>query len=153
MRSQETQYLVKLLNDYSYKRCKIQRDLVYSLLGLCVEGPELLADYSLPDVDFVRAIVKVSRLNLCLCSLHTMFRTTDLNRHPEPQVSARYRVKITVPAIQVYSFQGQRRIQRWCCSEFSRFSRKRRPEQSNGQFICLTKVCPTIRWHIFLERK
>ncbi|OAG06344.1 uncharacterized protein CC84DRAFT_1090704, partial [Paraphaeosphaeria sporulosa] len=41
----QDQHLVELLNNYAWKECAIERDRVFSLLSLCVEGADIKVDY------------------------------------------------------------------------------------------------------------
>jgi hypothetical protein len=56
------------LRTFRGRQCSNRRDIVYSLLALCAEGPNIQVNYSAPDVMVMDQVLSVCRDTLCLCS-------------------------------------------------------------------------------------
>ncbi|KAF2728114.1 hypothetical protein EJ04DRAFT_592434 [Polyplosphaeria fusca] len=139
--------LIKLLCQYSDKQCHTKRDRIFSLLSMCAEGQGFYVDYNLPEKELLCAVLRTSRLTPCLCSAHIASRSINVDKIPEQHLRARYFVKLTVQAADVYTYHTTQRKWRSCCSGFSIPSFA---EQSNGQLFCLANVCPNMKWHLFM---
>lgn len=61
--------LTTLLYTFSNQRCAVQRDTIYSLLALCVEGPEIAADYTTTTEDVFMDVLRACRHTMCLCAV------------------------------------------------------------------------------------
>ena len=141
------QYLVKLLSDYRFKMCAVERDRIFSLLAICAEKEDLKVDYNLSEEKLISNVLRSSRLTPCLCSAHVVSRGIDVDAIPERNPRSQYFVKFTVQATDVHTYQAKKRKLPSCCSAFSN-----RPctEQADGQVFCLQNICPLMKWHLLL---
>lgn len=78
--------LVQLLEIYADKRCHIRRDSLFSLLGLCRNGPTFMVVYTIPDTEVAMDFFKVFPAWSCLCSLSLLKEILDLRSTGYPTV-------------------------------------------------------------------
>jgi hypothetical protein len=71
-REQSEVTLICLLHHFQYQQCHVERDRIFSLLGLCKSGLELKVDYSIPDYDLVQNVLDHCGDSFCLCAVHTV---------------------------------------------------------------------------------
>jgi hypothetical protein len=85
-----------LLEVYRTKGCKIPRDRIYSLLALCIEGPDIRVDYAIRHNELARNILHGCGDAFCLCSLriieHVLPRSFSPTSASREQLSARLKL-------------------------------------------------------------
>jgi len=132
--------LLLLLCRFQHQKCSVQRDRVFSLHTLCIEGPRITVDYQLSDDDFLEHVLSACADRLCLCSPTIVATALQTERAPESFV--------TMHATRS-SFSGKWGAQHRCqkCGLTTGHT-----GETTGYLICLADLCPTLGKHFFLQQ-
>jgi hypothetical protein len=144
---QETPSLLALLQRLDNRQCKIKRDIMYSLLALCREGPKIVPDYSISDEEVLLRAIQVCSKTFCLCTPIILAQELDIPIGQDWRVIIR---DVALSKIQTGHEAG--RGQWHICSACSRTIRD--PETSTDDFLCCIKnPCGPTQLHFFWKVK
>lgn len=87
-----------LLEVYRTKGCKIPRDRIYSLLALCIEGPDIRVDYAIRHDELARNILQGCGDAFCLCSLRIIEHVLPRSFGPASSSTEQLSARLTLPA-------------------------------------------------------
>jgi hypothetical protein len=71
--------LIRLLDYFQFQNCHIDRDRVFSLLGLCKGGTGLVVDYSISDFRLALRVLAFCSDSFCLCAILTVAKALPLS--------------------------------------------------------------------------
>jgi hypothetical protein len=64
--------LIYLLNCFQFQNCHIDRDRIFSLLGLCKDGSNFQVDYDISDFDLAVRVLAFCMDSFCVCAIQTV---------------------------------------------------------------------------------
>lgn len=78
--SPESDSLLSLLRHFHTQECKIQRDIVFSLLAMCIEGPNIDVDYTVSDTEVLFQVLNACAQRICTCSVYIVARALKVDQ-------------------------------------------------------------------------
>lgn len=138
-----TESLLLLLCRFQQHKCSVQRDLIFSLHALCIEGPNINIDYGMPEEDLLRHVLEACSDRLCFCSAAIVATALDVQQVPYSLVTIR---GLTISFFEKIDVgQGSRSV----CAE----CRWGIQDQVKPKWylICLSTICPKLDIHFLVE--
>jgi hypothetical protein len=134
-----TDSLLALLCRFQHQKCSVQRDRIFSLHALCIEGSRINVDYQLPWDKFLYHLLEACTGRLCYCSPAILATALQTWRAPRSFIT----IHVTKS-----SFAGKWGTQHKCsrCGLAAGHT-----GETPGHLICLRDTCPTLENHFFLE--
>lgn len=139
--------LLLLLSRHRKKQCAVERDRIFSLLSISREGTRMIVDYSLSEIHLLRAVLRVSLLSPCFCTVDAALQGVQTKAMTNLDLSVHFFLRFATTAV---AFQPRStRYCHYCPERLGYFWR----ECNNGLLFCLSKVCPSISGHLFWEHE
>lgn len=142
-------HLLNLLRIYGHKLCAEDRDRVFSLLYICVEGADMQVDYSSSEMEFFNSVLRISRLTPCLCSAKVVYQCIKFYKMSWEERTSLQFIKLTIQPRGFYTYQSSKSEQRLCCIALS-VNQWEALSLDGGQIFCLADVCSVMHWHLVL---
>lgn len=96
--------LVRLVLQLKDKRCVESQDRVYSILGICGQGSDLVVDYARSDEQLALTVLSSCKKSFCLCTLLGICKALDVdlpdtsfNRLNDRDVWLQHHVEVAIP--------------------------------------------------------
>jgi len=75
--------LLDLLRTHKNKHCSILRDRIFSLLAICRNAPDLKVDYSIPDRELAKEVLRGCRTAVYFCAVNVVRQALQLDTHQD----------------------------------------------------------------------
>lgn len=146
--------LVYLLDIYSYKKCRIARDRIFSLLAICAEGSDLVPDYRISDEEVLVQTLQGCSRSLCFCTVGAVASVLDT----KPSAYDEYHVEVGLHRTWAQDWVSKLRPYQYRMSAQHRCDVCRAPlpaswfaDEKAGYTICLNGICDDFRGHFFID--
>lgn len=140
------QPVASLLHALGDMDCKIKRDRIFSLLGLCGEGSDLEPDYGISDVEVLVHTLYSHSKSLCFCTVAIIGKALELKNLPTMDQNSLY--KEPIAEIQVTSRDKTPSVCSECMAELPiNWNRK----GVEGHVFCLQSVCDAVGGHVLFR--
>lgn len=146
--------LVYLLDLYSYKKCRITRDRIFSLLAICAEGSDLVPDYRISDEEVLVQTLQCCSRSLCFCTVGAVASVLDT----KPSAYDEYYVEVGLHRTWAQDWVSKLRPYQHRMSSQHRCDVCRAPlpaswfaDEKAGYTICLNGICDMFRGHFFID--